>query len=63
MTAGVRAKPVQRSFMDKLLEGVERVGNKVPYPMLMFAYLILFIIVASTILGWLGIAALASFVT
>jgi p-aminobenzoyl-glutamate transporter AbgT len=63
MTAGVRAKPVQRSFMDRLPEGVERVGNKVPYPMLMFAYLILFIIVASTILGWLGIAALASFVT
>ena len=46
MTAGVPAKPAQRSFMDKLLDGVERVGNKVPHPVLMFAYLILLVIVA-----------------
>jgi aminobenzoyl-glutamate transport protein len=56
MTASVPAKPTQRSFMDKLLDGVERVGNKVPHPVLMFAYLILLIIVASTILGWLGVS-------
>ena len=56
MTAGAPAKPTQRSFMDKLLDGVERVGNKVPHPVLMFAYLILLIIVASTILGWLGVS-------
>ena len=46
MTAGTPAQPRQRSFMDKLLDGVERVGNKVPHPVLMFAYLILLIIVA-----------------
>ncbi len=56
MTAGVPAKPAQRSFMDKLLDGVERVGNKVPHPVLMFAYLILFIIVISSVLGWLGVS-------
>src|SRR5512136_184391 len=56
MTAGIPAKPMQRSFMDKLLDGVERVGNKVPHPVLMFAYLILIIIVASSILGWLGVS-------
>jgi aminobenzoyl-glutamate transport protein len=56
MTAGIPARPVQRSFMDKLLDGVERVGNKVPHPVLMFAYLILFIIVASSIMGWLGVS-------
>jgi len=56
MTAGVPAKPTQRSFMDKLLDGVERVGNKVPHPVLMFAYLILLIIVLSSILGWLGVS-------
>jgi aminobenzoyl-glutamate transport protein len=56
MTAGVPAKPVQRSLMDKLLDGVERVGNKVPHPVLMFAYLILIVIIASTILGWLGVS-------
>jgi aminobenzoyl-glutamate transport protein len=56
MTAGASEKPIQRSFMDKLLDGVERVGNKVPHPVLMFAYLIVFIIVASSILGWLGVS-------
>ena len=56
MTASVPAKPTQRSFMDKLLDGVERVGNKVPHPVLMFAYLILLIIVLSSILGWLGVS-------
>ena len=56
MTTGVPAKPAQRSFMDRLLDGVERVGNKVPHPVLMFAYLILFIIVISSILGWLGVS-------
>ena len=56
MTAGVPERPVQRSFMDRMLDGVERVGNKVPHPVLMFAYLILFIIIASTILGWLGVS-------
>ena len=56
MTAGAPAQPRQRSVMDKLLDGVERVGNKVPHPVLMFAYLILFIIIASTILGWLGVS-------
>jgi aminobenzoyl-glutamate transport protein len=56
MTAGAPAKPVQRGFMDKLLDGVERVGNKVPHPVLMFFYLILGVIVLSSILGWLGVS-------
>lgn len=56
MTVGAPAQPGRRSFMDKLLDGVERVGNKVPHPVLMFAYLILFIIVISSILGWLGVS-------
>jgi aminobenzoyl-glutamate transport protein len=56
MTTGVPAKPAQRSFMDKLLDGVERVGNKVPHPVLMFSYLILLVIVLSSILGWLGVS-------
>ncbi len=56
MTAGAPAQPAQRGFMDKLLDGVERVGNKVPHPVLMFAYLILFIIIISSVLGWLGVS-------
>jgi aminobenzoyl-glutamate transport protein len=42
--------------MDKLLDGVERVGNKVPHPVLMFFYLILGVIIISSILGWLGVS-------
>jgi aminobenzoyl-glutamate transport protein len=42
--------------MDKLLDGVERVGNKVPHPVLMFFYLILLVIALSSILGWLGVS-------
>jgi aminobenzoyl-glutamate transport protein len=56
MTAGAPAQAAPRGFMDKLLDGVERVGNKVPHPVLMFAYLILFIIVISSVLGWLGVS-------
>ena len=40
MTSDVAA--VKRSFSERMLDGVERVGNKVPHPVLMFLYLILF---------------------
>lgn len=56
MTAKPAAEPTGTSFMDKLLNTVERVGNKVPHPVLMFAYLILFIIIISSVLGWLGVS-------
>jgi aminobenzoyl-glutamate transport protein len=42
--------------MDKLLDTVERVGNKVPHPVLMFAYLIGGIIVLSAILSFFGVS-------
>ena len=45
-----------KTFMDKLLDGVETVGNKVPNPVMMFAYLIVFVIVLSTILQILGVS-------
>lgn len=45
-----------RSFMDKLLDGVERMGNKVPHPVLMFAYLCLGVIVLSAVLALMGIS-------
>jgi aminobenzoyl-glutamate transport protein len=56
MTAGAPAKPAQRGFMDKLLDGVEKVGNKVPHPVLMFFYLIVGVIIISSVLGWLGVS-------
>ena len=55
MTSDVAA--VKRSFSERMLDGVERVGNKVPHPVLMFLYLILFIIVLSHILYLVGVSA------
>jgi aminobenzoyl-glutamate transport protein len=41
--------------MDSLIDGVEMLGNKVPHPVMMFAYLIVFVIVLSTLLQLLGV--------
>lgn len=42
--------------MEKILNSIERIGNKVPNPVLMFVYLIAFIFVLSTILEWIGVS-------
>ncbi len=42
--------PSDKTFMERMLDGIEKVGNKVPHPVLMFLYLIAFIIVLSAIL-------------
>ena len=47
----------KKSFSERMLDGVERMGNKVPHPVLMFLYLIIFIIVLSAILAWAGVSA------
>ena len=56
MTAKSAADLGKPSFMDKLLNTVERVGNKVPHPVLMFSYLIVGVIVLSAILSLLGVS-------
>ncbi|HWV23408.1 MAG TPA: AbgT family transporter [Thermomicrobiales bacterium] len=43
-------EPARQTFMERMLDGVEKVGNKVPHPVLMFLYLIGFIIILSAIL-------------
>lgn len=48
MSAAAAAEP--RSMSERMLDGVEKLGNKVPHPVLMFLYLIGFIIVLSAIL-------------
>ncbi|ACQ80856.1 AbgT putative transporter [Beutenbergia cavernae DSM 12333] len=42
--------------MARMLDGIERLGNKVPNPTLLFVYLIGFIAVLSAILSWLGVS-------
>lgn len=54
-SAAAAAKP-PRGFMQKLLDGIEKVGNKVPHPVLMFLYLIAFIIVLSHVLYMFGVS-------
>ncbi len=56
MTANPKAEPGKPSFMDRMLNTIERVGNKVPHPVLMFFYLILGVVVLSAILSLLGIS-------
>ncbi|NJL03816.1 MAG: AbgT family transporter [Chloroflexaceae bacterium] len=46
-----------RSLTDRLLDGIEIVGNKVPHPVLMFLYLIAGVIVLSAILALVGVSA------
>src|SRR6516165_7327675 len=45
------------SFLQRLLEGVEKVGNKVPHPVVIFVLLILAVIVLSHIFYMFGAAA------
>lgn len=56
MTAKPVAEPKGPSFMDKLLNTVERVGNKVPHPVLMFFYLMIGVIVLSAILSLFNVS-------
>ncbi len=56
MSAETAPEPAKPSFMDRLLNTVERVGNKVPHPVLMFSYLILGVIVLSTLLALMGVS-------
>ena len=55
-TAALPPTAGKRSFLQKMLDGIERVGNKVPHPVLMFLYLIAFIIVLSHVLYMLGVS-------
>jgi aminobenzoyl-glutamate transport protein len=45
-----------KTGMQKILDTVERVGNKVPHPVMIFVYLIGFIVVLSTLLSLFGVS-------
>ena len=46
----------ERGFM-KFIGGVERIGNRLPHPFMMFVWLIAFVILISVICEWLGVSA------
>jgi aminobenzoyl-glutamate transport protein len=43
-----------KTFLQKLLDGVERVGNKVPHPAVIFFILLALVILLSHLFHWLG---------
>jgi aminobenzoyl-glutamate transport protein len=49
--APAAAEPEEKkSFTERMLNGIEKAGNKVPHPVMIFVYLILLVIVLSVIL-------------
>jgi aminobenzoyl-glutamate transport protein len=50
----VAAKP---GLMERTLGMIERVGNKVPHPAIMFLALVVGVIVLSQVLAWIGVSA------
>ena len=55
MTEAISIGSPTKSRSERMLDGVEKVGNKVPHPVIMFLYLIAFIAVLSTILAALDV--------
>ncbi len=49
------AAAANKTFMDRVLDGVETLGNKVPHPVMMFVYPTVFVILLSTLLQVLGV--------
>jgi len=54
--------PVETTFMQRVLNGVERVGNKVPHPVVIFVLLILLVILVSHLLYLMGTAVTYEFI-
>jgi aminobenzoyl-glutamate transport protein len=50
-------EPGERTFTERMLDGIERVGNKVPHPAMLFVYLIVGVVVLSQILFWFNVKA------
>lgn len=46
-----------RGFMERLLDGIERAGNKMPHPAILFGGLCIAVIVLSQILFWFDVKA------
>jgi aminobenzoyl-glutamate transport protein len=57
------AAPPEHSFLERLLDKVERVGNKMPHPAILFVVLCGVVIVASQVLYWFGVKATFEVVT
>jgi hypothetical protein len=50
------AEPGKKPFMDRMLDWIEKAGNKVPHPAIIFVGLVVFIVLLSQLLDWLNIS-------
>jgi aminobenzoyl-glutamate transport protein len=48
------APDAPKTAMQRILDTVERVGNRVPHPVMIFVYLIIFVVLLSALLSLLG---------
>ncbi|MCL4857841.1 MAG: AbgT family transporter [Caldilineaceae bacterium] len=48
--------PSKRSFQDRMLDGIEKIGNKVPHPVIMFLYLLAIVMVLSHVFYMMGVS-------
>ncbi len=51
------AAPGEKTFLDRVLDGIERGGNKMPHPAILFLALCITVIVLSQALAWLDVKA------
>jgi aminobenzoyl-glutamate transport protein len=49
-----QAEEAPRSFFQRVLNGIESLGNKVPHPAILFLFLIVVLVVLSQFFQWLG---------
>ena len=53
----VPAEPHEHTFLERLLDAIERAGNKMPDPAILFLVLCALVIVVSQILFWFDVKA------
>ena len=57
MAENTNSKQAEKpGFIQRLLDGVEKLGNKVPHPVLMFLYLIIIVVVVAHVMFLLGVS-------
>ena len=58
MEVGVKSQTKQKkSKIQGFMDNIEKLGNKLPDPVLMFIYISVFVLLASAVLGSLGVVA------
>ncbi len=57
MEIGVKQQKEKASKLQGFMDKIEKLGNKLPHPVLMFIYISIFVLLISVVLGELGVVA------